>query len=148
MKVLLLEDVRGLGKRGEVCEVKDGYARNFLIAKNKALHATREVINRFNTQQKNFEEKAAFEFAEKKQLIQTLSEITLRISKKVGANKVLFGAVTKEEIVEELFQVYNLSLDRKNIEFNDAIKTLGIHEVEIKMGKGLSGILRVEVLPL
>ncbi|WP_441698489.1 50S ribosomal protein L9, partial [Helicobacter pylori] len=98
MKVLLLEDVKNLGKAGEVCEVKDGYGNNFLIANKKAKLATNEVINKYKAEVKKKAEKEALEKVQKLQMVETLQTITLTIHKKVGANGSLFGAITKEEI--------------------------------------------------
>ncbi|PUD43592.1 50S ribosomal protein L9, partial [Helicobacter pylori] len=91
MKVLLLEDVKNLGKAGEVCEVKDGYGNNFLIANQKAKLATNEVINKYKAEVKKKAEKEALEKAQKLQMVETLQTITLTIHKKVGANGSLFG---------------------------------------------------------
>lgn len=146
MKVLLLEDIRGLGKKGEVCEVKDGYGKNFLIAKNKARHATNEVINKYKAEVRKREEQIALEIAEKKQLIKTIETLTVKIAKKVGNNNALFGAITKDDIVENLKMEHKLEIDKKDIEIKNPIKTLGIHEVEIKLGHQISGKLNIEVL--
>ncbi len=146
MKVLLLEDVRGLGKKGEICEVKDGYGQNFLIAKNKAKHATNEVINKYKAQLRQQEEKLALEIAEKKQLIETLSHITLKIAKKVGSNQALFGSITKEEIIENLSKMHQIELNKKDLDFKSPIKSLGGHEVEIKLGNQVNGILKLEII--
>ena len=89
MKVLLLEDIKGLGKKGEIREVKDGYGQNFLIAKNKAKHATNEVINKYRSQQKHQAELEALELEKRKQLAKSLESITLVLEKK-GNNGTLF----------------------------------------------------------
>lgn len=146
MKVLLLENVKGLGVVGDICEVKDGYGQNFLIAKGKAKHATNEVIRKHQAQMRKEAEIHALELAEKKQFIQTLSGITVSISKKVGANDALFGAITKEEIAESLHSQHNLELNKKDIEIRHPIKNLGSHEVEVKLGDGISGVLKLEVV--
>ncbi|PAF41541.1 50S ribosomal protein L9 [Helicobacter sp. 11S02596-1] len=146
MKILLMEDVKGLGKKGEIHEVKDGYAQNFLIAKNKAKHATNEVINKYKADERKKAEKEALEMAERKQLVKTLEAITLKITKKVGANGSLFGAITKEEILEALEKSHPLSLDKKHLELKAPIKSTGIYEIEIKLGQGISGILKVNVI--
>ncbi|CBG39963.1 50S ribosomal protein L9 [Helicobacter mustelae] len=146
MKVLLLENVKGLGVIGDICEVKDGYGQNFLIAKGKAKHATNEVIRKHQAQMRKEAEIHALELAEKKQFIQTLSGITVSISKKVGANDALFGAITKEEIAESLHSQHNLELNKKDIEIKHPIKNLGSHEVEVKLGDGISGVLKLEVV--
>lgn len=145
MKILLIEDVKGLGKAGEIHEVKDGYAQNFLIAKNKAKHATNEVINKYKAEQKNKAEQQALEMAERKQLAKSLENITLKIIKKVGANGSLFGSITKEEIAEELFKSHHISLDKKDLELKNPIKSTGIYEIDVKLGHSISGILKIDV---
>ena len=98
MKVLLLQDVKGLGKKGEICEVKDGYGKNFLIAKGMADFATNEVINKYKAAQKKAAEMEAENKALMEMTAKKIAEITLKISQKVGANGQLYGAITKEEI--------------------------------------------------
>lgn len=146
MKVLLLEDVKGLGKKGEICEVKDGYAQNFLIAKNKAKNATNEVINRYKAEQRNQQEKEALELAEKKQMVDNLSQMTIEIPKKIGANDALFGAVTKEEIIEALNAKHPYGISKKDIEIKSPIKALGKYEVDINLGSGIHGSLKIQVV--
>lgn len=146
MKVLLLEDVKGLGKKGEICEVKDGYAQNFLIAKNKAKNATNEVINRYRAEQRNQQEKEALELAEKKQMVDNLSQMTIEIPKKIGANDALFGAVTKEEIIEALNAKHPYGISKKDIEIKSPIKALGKYEVDINLGSGIHGSLKIQVV--
>ncbi|PAF52663.1 50S ribosomal protein L9 [Helicobacter sp. 13S00477-4] len=146
MKILLIKDVKGLGKTGEIHEVKDGYGQNFLIAKGKAKHATNDVINKFKAEQKKKAEIEALEMAERKQLANTLNNTTLKIIKKVGANGSLFGAITKEEISEGLQNSHHITLDKKNIELKNPMKSTGIYEIEVKLGYGISGILKVDVI--
>ena len=98
MKVLLLQDVKGLGKKGEICEVKDGYGKNFLIAKKMADFATNEVINRYKAEQKRAAEQAAENQALMEMAAKKIEAITLKIQQKVGANGSLYGAITKEDI--------------------------------------------------
>ncbi len=147
MKVLLLEDVKGLGKKGDICEVKDGYGQNFLIAKKKAQHATNEVINRYRARQRREQEQQALELAEKKQLIESLRSIVVEIPKKAGANETLFGAVTKEEVIEALHALRPCGLSKKDIEFkNGSIKALGEYEVEVKLGSGVHGSFKIKII--
>lgn len=146
MKILLMEDVKGLGKKGEIHEVKDGYGQNFLIAKGKAKHATNEVINKYKAEQKKKEELEALQMVERKQLAASLKESTLTIVRKVGANGSLFGAITKEEIAESLEKSHRISLDKKEIELKSPIKSTGIYEVEVKLGHGISGTLKIDVI--
>ncbi|RKV34882.1 50S ribosomal protein L9 [Helicobacter pylori] len=147
MKVLLLEDVKNLGKAGEVCEVKDGYGNNFLIANQKAKLATNEVINKYKAEVKKKAEKEALEKVQKLQMVETLQTITLTIHKKVGANGSLFGAITKEEITERLKEQHaSLNLDKKDIELKHPIKSTGIYEIEVKLGSGIAGTFKIDVV--
>lgn len=147
MKVLLLEDVKNLGKAGEVCEIKDGYGNNFLIANKKAKLATNEVINKYKAEVKKKAEKEALEKAQKLQMVETLQTITLTIHKKVGANGSLFGAITKEEITERLKEQHaSLNLDKKDIELKHPIKSTGIYEIEVKLGFGVVGAFKIDVV--
>lgn len=144
MKVLLLEDIKGLGKKGEVCEVKDGYGQNFLIAKNKAKHATNEVINRYKAEQRQKAEQEALEMAERKQLAKSLESIVLHITRK-GNKGALFGSVTKEEITHALQEEHRLTIDKKDIEISVTIKHIGDFVVEVKLGAGISAKLKINV---
>lgn len=146
MKVLLLEDIKGLGKKGQICEVKDGYGQNFLIAKNKAKLATNEVINKYKVEQRKKVEFEALQMAERKQLVATLNNITLKIIRKVGGNGSLFGAITKEEIKETLEKIHHITLDKKDFELKSPIKSTGIYEIEVKLGQGIYGELKVDVI--
>lgn len=146
MKVLLLENVQGLGKKGEIVEVKDGYGQNFLIAKSKAQRATNEVINKYKANQRKAEEIAALEMAEMQQMKKTIESLTLTLHKKVGANDTLFGSITKEEIVLAL-QEHKVNLDKKHIEIPQAIKHIGNFEVQVKLGQGINATLKLEIEP-
>ncbi|TLD97525.1 50S ribosomal protein L9 [Helicobacter jaachi] len=147
MKVLLLENVQGLGKKGEIVEVKDGYGQNFLIAKNKAARATNEVINKYKAQQKKAEEQAALEIAQMQQMKKNIESIHLTLHKKVGANDTLFGSITKEEIAQVLKE-HKIELDKKHIEIAHAIKHIGAFDVQIKLGHGINATLKLTIEPL
>lgn len=137
MRVLLLEEIKGLGSKGEVVDVKDGYGRNFLIAKGKAQLATNEIINRYRAKQRNEEEKSALQNAHREALAKTLSDTTLRISKKSGENGVLFGAVTKDEISLALHASHRIEIDKKHIEINEQIKHTGQYKISANLGNGV-----------
>ncbi len=145
MKVLLLQDVKGLGKKGEICEVKDGYGKNFLIAKGMADFATNAVINRYKSAQKKAEEIAAEEKALAEMTAKKISEVTVKILQKVGANGSLYGAITKEDIAEALSKEHRIEIDKKTIELKSPIKATGIYEVEVKLGGGITAMLKVDV---
>lgn len=145
MKVLLLQDVKGLGKKGEICEVKDGYGRNFLVGKGLADFATNEVINRYKAAQKKAAEVAAEEKALMEMAAKKITETTLKIVQKVGANGALYGAITKEDIAEALAKEHRIDIDKKTIVLNNPIKSTGVYEVEIKLGHGIHALLKVDI---
>ena len=145
MKVLLLQDVKGLGKKGEICEVKDGYGRNFLVGKGLADFATNEVINRYKAAQKKAAEVAAEEKALMEMAVKKITETTLKIVQKVGANGALYGAITKEDIAEALAKEHRIDIDKKTIVLNNPIKSTGVYEVEIKLGHGIHALLKVDI---
>lgn len=145
MKVLLLQDVKGLGKKGEICEVKDGYGKNYLIAKKMADFATNTVINRYKSAQKKALEIAAEEKALVEMTAKKIAEITLKISRKVGANGSLYGAITKEDIAQSLLENHRLNIDKKTLELKNPIKSTGVYEVEVKLGQGICAVLKVDV---
>ncbi|MBX7490785.1 50S ribosomal protein L9 [Helicobacter turcicus] len=145
MKVLLLQDVKGLGKKGDICEVKDGYGKNFLIAKGLADFATNAVINRYKAEQKKAEEMAAAEKALTEMAAKKIEEVTLKIVQKVGANGSLYGAITKEDIAEALAKEHRIAIDKRTIELKNPIKSTGIYEVEIKLGHGICAVLKVDI---
>ena len=145
MKVLLIKDVKSLGKAGEVKEVKDGYGKNFLIAKGFAKHATEEIIEAHKQEvaKKAAEEKA--EIQRLNDLAKQLDKLEIIVKKKVGENGHLFGAVTKEEIAEALKTEHNIEIDKKHITEKTAIKTVGEHSVDLKLGHGIHATLHVDV---
>ncbi len=145
MKVLLLKDVSKLGKAGEIKEVKDGYGMNFLIAKGLAEPATNATINKYKAKQKQLAEMEALDIAKAKQMQESLQNIVLKIPKKTGANKNLFGSLTKDEIASALESSHRLSIDKKSLEIPQ-IKTLGMFDVVVKLGHGINAELKIEVV--
>ncbi|MGM0519075.1 MAG: 50S ribosomal protein L9 [Campylobacterota bacterium] len=146
MKVLLIKDVKSLGKAGEVKEVKDGYGKNFLVAKGYAKHATPEVLNRFKAEQRKKEQKEKDEIALAKELALKLDSTKLTIKHKVGANGHLIGSVTNKEISESLKDEFGIDIDKKNISLKAKIKAVGIFEVDCKLGHGIHGTLKVDII--
>ena len=145
MKVLLLQEVKSLGKAGDICEVKDGYGKNFLIAKGIAQVATNETINRCKKEEKMRKEKEAALIEELKQLADKLKEITLILPRKTGANGSLYGAITKEEIAQAFKESHNIDIDKKALDLKNPIKSTGIYEIDLKLGFGLHTICKVDV---
>ena len=147
MKVLLIKDVKSLGKKGEIKEVKDGYGQNFLIAKGFALRATDEVIKQWEEDQAKAKEEEEKEIARLNEIKEKLSSIKLLLKKKLGANGSLYGAVTKDEIADTLKSQEGIEIDKKSIDFGKhALKGTGEHEVDVKLGHGIHAKLIVEIV--
>ena len=146
MKVLLTKDVKSLGKAGEIKEVADGYGKNFLIGKGLALHATTEVLNKWKAEQKKQAEKEAKEIADAKELAEKLNATKLTIKHKIGANGHLIGSVTNKEISESLEQQFSIMIDKKHISVEKKFKTVGIYEVDCKLGHAIHATLKVDII--
>jgi large subunit ribosomal protein L9 len=146
MKVLLIKDVKSLGKTGEIKEVKDGYGKNFLIGKGFAKHATDAVIAEWKEQNRLAAEAEAQEIADLTLLKEKLENLDVKISKKLGDTGHLFGAVTKDDIAKTLESDHNIVIDKKHIETKKAIKMTGKHEVDLKLGHGIHALLHIDVV--
>lgn len=146
MKVLLTKDVKSLGKAGEICEVKDGYGRNFLIGKGFAILATNEAIAKFRANEKKRKEEEEKLIAELNALASKIKDLTLVINKKVGANGSLYGAITKEEIAQKFLESHNIKIDKKALELKNPIKSTGIYEIDLKLGYGIHATCKVDIV--
>ena len=146
MKVLLIKDVKSLGKAGEVKEVKDGYGKNFLIGKGFAKHATDDVIAEWKEQKRLAAEAEAKEIADLTALKAKLEALQVTIARKLGESGHLFGAVTKEDIAKALESDHGIAIDKKHIETKKAIKTTGKHTVDLKLGHGIHAMLQIDVV--
>lgn len=146
MKVLLIKDVKGLGKAGEIKDVKDGYGQNFLIGKGFAKLATDAVTRQHAASERKKAENEAQEIADLKALAQKLDKIEIVITKKLGSNGHLFGAVTKDEVAHALLEQHNIEIDKKHINNKTAIKTVGEHNLDFKLGHALHATLHVDVV--
>ena len=143
MQVILTQDVKGKGKKGQMVNVSDGYARNYLIPRGLATEATKSNINVLKGKQESLEYKIKTETEEAK----AMKEIKVVINAKAGANGKLFGSVTSKEVAEELTKQHHIKLDKKKFVLPDGgIKTLGVTEIDVKVYTGITGKLRVEVL--
>lgn len=145
MKVILLDNIKGVGKKDEVINASDGYARNFLFPKNLAVEANKENMTKLQAKkdskqhQKDLEKEAAYEMMKK------LKDITITIAVKAGENGKIFGGVTAKEISENLKEQCKIEIDKKKIVLAEPIKTLGNFQVEIKLYEGVNGKLKVQV---
>lgn len=133
MKVILLADVKGAGKKGQLVNASDGYANNFLFPKKLALAATNENINNLKLQKKAEEKKKAEELAAAKELGEKLAEKDIKVTVKAGENGKVFGSVTNKEIAAAIEAQTGLVVDKKKIVINDAIKMVGTRLVNIKL---------------
>lgn len=145
MKVILTQDIKGQGKKGQLVEVSDGYARNFLMPRGLAQEATKENLNVLHGKQEAEAYKKQMALDDAKELAKKLGELTVEIKAKSGENGKLFGSVTSKEIVEELLGAHHIKIDKKKLVLPDGIKTLGTTEVEIKLHPGVSAKLKVSV---
>ena len=145
MKVILQQDVKGQGKKGELKEVSDGYARNFLFPKKLAIEATADNINTMKLQEKAKQAQIAKEKAEARENADKLKDCTVKISAKAGSNGKLFGAVTSKEISDALSAQYNIDIEKNKIVQAEPIKTYGSFEVKVKLGYEISAVLKVMV---
>lgn len=145
MKVLLIKDVKTLGKAGEVKEVKDGYGKNFLIAKGFAKHATTEILAQHKEEEKIAQENLATEISSLKELAVKLDKAEIIITKKLGQNGHLFGSITKDEVAHALLEQHGIEIDKKHITDKLSIKTVGEHELDLKLGHAIHATLHVDV---
>jgi large subunit ribosomal protein L9 len=146
MKVLLVKDVKSLGKAGEVKEVKDGYGKNFLIGKGFAKHATDEILAQHRADEKKKAEDLANEISSLKTLAEKLDKTKIVITKKLGKNGHLFGAITKDDVAHALLDQHNIEIDKKHITDKVTIKTVGEHNLDLKLGHGIHATLHVDVV--
>ena len=146
MKVLLIKDVKTLGKAGEIKEVADGYGKNFLIGKALALQATNEVIAKHNAEQKKLALKEEEEIKSAKELAEKINSTKLTIRHKVGANGQLIGSVTNKEISEELEKQFSIMVDKKSIVVDNKLKNIGIYEVSCKLGHSVNATLKIDII--
>ena len=146
MKVIFVKDLKGQGKVGEVKNISDGYAKNFVIPKGYAIEATAANLNDFKGKKESEQYRKEQEIKEAEIMKSKLGEISLTMSVKAGANGKLFGSITSKEISDKLKSDFNLSIDKKKIVLPDGIKTTGKYNVDIKLYPEISGKLSVEVI--
>lgn len=146
MKVILKENIKGVGKKDEVINASDGYARNFLFPKNLAVEANAENMSKLKAKQDSNSFKKTQEKEEAQRIADKLSKILLKIKVKAGANGKIFGGVSSKEIAENLEKQYQIKVDKKKIDLRDTIKTLGIFNVDIKLFEGVIGKIKVDVI--
>ena len=145
MKVILLQDVKGKGKKGQMIEVSDGYARNFMLPRKVAIEATADAINTMKMNDKATQERIAREKAEALAISKQLRDMTLTVVAKGGGNGRLFGSVTNQEIADALAKNAGIKLDKRKIVISDTIKNVGTYTVTCKLGYEISAPLTVKI---
>ena len=145
MKVILLQDVKGKGKKGQMIEVSDGYARNYMLPRKIAMEATADAVNTMRMNDKAAAEKAAKERAAALETSKQLREMTLVVTAKGGGAGRLFGSVTNQEIADALKAKTGITLDKRKIVIADPIKNVGTYTVQCKLGYEITAPLTVKI---
>jgi large subunit ribosomal protein L9 len=145
MKVIFLKDVKGKGKKGEVKNVADGYAHNFLLKQGLAIEANNTNVKTLEAQNKKAQKEAEEEVAEAQKLKVKLEELTVQLLAKSGEGGRLFGSITTKQIADELHKVYKIKIDKRKMELNDPIRSLGVTNVPVKLHSEVTATLKVHV---
>ncbi|TWT00608.1 50S ribosomal protein L9 [Planomicrobium sp. CPCC 101079] len=145
MKVIFLKDVKGRGKKGEIKNVADGYAHNFLLKNNYAIEASQAAISQLNGQKKKEEKLSEQELQEAKGLKEKLEALTVELKAKSGEGGRLFGSITTKQVASELEKKHGIKIDKRKMELDDAIRSLGYTNIPVKIHQEVTATLRVHV---
>lgn len=145
MKVILQQDVKGQGKKGQMVEVAEGYARNFLLPRKLAIPATADAMNTMKLQEKARKAEEARQKAEAEAVAEKLKGAVVKLTAKAGANGKLFGAVTAKEIAEGLMTQYGIEINKQKIVVEEPIKSFGSYQLKAKLGFEITGTVYVVV---
>lgn len=148
MKVILLKEVKGMGKEGDLVNSKDGYARNYLIPRNMAIEATTENLKKWEEAKKQEAAKKKQELEEAKALKERLEKLTVEVKAKGGSGGRLFGSITSQDIAAALKDQHGVEIDKRKIEMKDNIKNAGAAEVDLKLYPEVSAKLKVNVVTI
>ena len=146
MEVVLLDDVKALGKKGQIVKVNDGYARNFILPKKLGVEATPKNLNDLKLQKANAAKVAAEQLAAAKELAEKLADLSVTVSIKAGEGGRAFGSVSGKEIAQAAKEQLNMEIDKKKLVLPEPLKTFGTHQVSIKLHKDVTGTLAVKVV--
>lgn len=146
MKVILKADIKGVGKKDEIINASDGYARNFLFPKNLAVEANSENMSKLKAQKDANQYRKDTEKEDAKKIAEKLTKIMVRIQVKAGENGKIFGGVSAKDISENLEKQHNIKIDKKRIDLKETIKTLGVHNIDVKLYEGVSGKIKIDVV--
>ena len=145
MKVILKADIKGVGKKDEIINASDGYARNFLFPKKLAVEANSENLSKLQAQKDATQFRRNNEKEDAKKLAEKLTKIIVRIEVKAGENGKIFGGVSAKDIAENLEKQHNIKIDKKKIDLKETIKTLGVRDVNVKLYEGVYGTIKLDV---
>ncbi len=145
MKVIFTSDVKGKGKKGEIKNVNDGYARNYLLKHNLAVEATKGNIQAQQAKDQKKEQLAQEEVEEAEKLKETLAGIEVKLAAKSGDNGRLFGSITSKQIAEQLKKNHDIKIDKRKIELDEPIRSLGYTNVPVKLHNEVTGTIRVHI---
>ena len=148
MEIVLLEDVKSLGKKGQIVKVNDGYARNYILPKKLGVEANAKNLNDLKLQQAHAEKVAKEQLEAAKELAARPEKGTVELKVKSGEGGKVFGSVSSKEIAAAVKEQYGLELDKKKIQIQEPLKTLGVHEVAVRLHKDVTAKLRVHVAEL
>jgi large subunit ribosomal protein L9 len=143
MKVILKQEIRALGKRGDIKEVSDGYARNFLLPKGLAMEATSGNLKVLTDQKESAARKEEQEYAEAQELANKLAGCIVTFKAKTGEGGRLFGSITAKDVADQIKKEHNLELDKRKLEIDDSIKNIGEYQVKIHLYKGITIEIKV-----
>ena len=146
MKVILMSDIKGVGKKDEIINASDGYARNYLLPRKLAVEANAENLGKLKGRNDSKQHKKDVEKAEAQEIANKLKNITLKIEVKAGENGKIFGGVSSKEISEQLENQYNIKIDKKKIEQKETIKNLGIFNINVKLFEGVNGTIKLQII--
>ena len=146
MKVILLDNIKGVGKKDEIINANDGYARNFLFPKKLAVEANEENMSKLNAKKNSEQFKRNVEKQNAEDIKKKMSEIVLIVKVKAGDNGKIFGGVTSKEISENLKNQFKIDVDKKKIEVKETIKNLGVFNITVKLFEGVVANLKVNVV--
>lgn len=145
MEIVLLQDVKALGKKGQIVKVSDGYARNFILPKNLGVEATAKNLNDLKLQKANAAKVAAQELAAAKELAEKLEKLSVSLKMKAGEGGRAFGSISGKEIAAAVTEQLGLEIDKKKLVLPEPLKTFGVHEVPVKLHRDVTAKLAVKV---
>ncbi len=146
MKVILTQDIKGVGKKDEIINANDGYARNFLFPKKLAVEANNQNMNLLQGRKDSANYKKEQDKEKANEIKEKISKIMLKIEVKAGESGKIFGSITSKEIAAELKKQYNIDIDKKKINLKEPIKELGTFTIDVKLYEGIIGKLKIDII--